>query len=153
MSYTTPDTTPELSKRSHRVKSGVSGDVNGGTPPAIPAPFPAAPPNRAALHAALDLLQTLRAVDSEFPIQYAICLTEIARRERMSVTELAQRTQISLSTVSRIVSALSHRKGRYGHLIEVRFCREEARRKELTLTPKGHEFMSDMTKNLTPKPP
>lgn len=101
-----------------------------------------------ALRAAIDLLRTLRALDPEFPIQYALCLGEIARHQHLSVTELAQRTDISLSTVSRIISTLSNRKGRYGQLINVRFSRVESRRKELSLTTRGHDLIANMTKNL-----
>lgn len=99
-----------------------------------------------ALRAAIALLQNLRATDPEFPIQYALCLAEIACRADLSITELAHRTQISLSTVSRIVSALSNPKGRYGPLVDVRLSRVESRRKELSLTPTGRHFISNMTK-------
>ncbi len=116
----------------------------------LPSQAPASchPPPHTGLLAAIDLLQTLRAIDPEFPIQYALCLSEIARHEHLSVTELAQRTRISLSTVSRIVSALSNRKGRYGLLINVRFSPLEARRKELSLTAQGHNFIKNMTGNI-----
>lgn len=97
------------------------------------------------LSAVIELLQFLRRIDPEFPIQYALCLGEIARHEGLSVTELAQRTGITLSTVSRIVSALSSNRSRYGGLINVRFCREESRRKELSLTPQGRNLIRHIT--------
>ncbi len=99
------------------------------------------------LSAVIELLQLLRRIDPEFPIQYALCLGEIARHQGLSVTELAQRTGITLSTVSRIVSTLSSNRNRYGGLINVRFSREEARRKELSLTPQGHALIRHITAN------
>ena len=99
------------------------------------------------LTAVIELLQFLRRIDPEFPIQYALCLSEIARHEGLSVTELAQRTGITLSTVSRIVSALSSTRGRYAGLINVRFSRVESRRKELSLTPQGHTVIRHITAN------
>ncbi len=99
------------------------------------------------LSAVIELLQFLRRIDPEFPIQYALCLGEIARHEGLSVTELAQRTGITLSTVSRIVSALSSTRGRYAGLINVRFSRAEARRKEISLTPQGHTVIRHITAN------
>lgn len=97
------------------------------------------------LSAVIELLQFLRRIDPEFPIQYALCLSEIARHEGLSVTELAQRTGITLSTVSRIVSALSNSRGRYGSLINVRFSSVESRRKELSLTPQGRTLIGHIT--------
>lgn len=99
------------------------------------------------LSAVIELLQFLRRIDPEFPIQYVLCLGEIVRHEGLSVTELAQRTGITLSTVSRIVSALSSTRGRYAGLINVRFSREEARRKEISLTPQGHTVIRHITAN------
>ncbi|MFK7839089.1 MAG: helix-turn-helix domain-containing protein, partial [Bdellovibrionales bacterium] len=55
----------------------------------------------------LQLLRELQKIDPEFPIQYAICLGEITLDEGLSVTQLSNRTGLALSTVSRIVGALS----------------------------------------------
>jgi DNA-binding MarR family transcriptional regulator len=87
----------------------------------------------------LALLHQLQRVDPEFPLHYSICLMQVALNEGLSLTMLAERTQLALSTVSRIVAALSeHRQqGQAYGLIEIKISPEERRRKELYLTPKG----------------
>lgn len=99
------------------------------------------------LSAMIGMLQLLRRIDPEFPIQYVLCLSEIARHKDLSVTELAQRTGITLSTVSRIVSTLSASRGRHGSLIQVRFSLTESRRKELSLTAQGYALIRHITAN------
>jgi DNA-binding MarR family transcriptional regulator len=91
----------------------------------------------------LDLLNALRRVDPEFPLQYAICLTEIAMNEGLSLTQLAERTHLALSTVSRIVGALStvRQSGEAYGLVMLKISPQERRRKELSLTPKGWAVM------------
>lgn len=94
------------------------------------------------------LLQELRRIDPEFPIQYALCLAEIGRQDGLSITELAQRTGIALSTVSRIISALSGSKGPCGGLVRVKFSSTEARRKELSLTSRGISILTQLETEL-----
>ena len=91
----------------------------------------------------LSLLNALRQVDPEFPLQYAICLTEIAINEGISLTQLAERTHLALSTVSRIVGALStvRQSGQAYGLVMLKISPQERRRKELYLTPKGWTVM------------
>ena len=85
------------------------------------------------------ILREFQSIDQEFPIQYAVCLLEISQNEGCSLTQLSERTSMPLSTISRIVGALSqHRqKGAPYELVEVRISEVERRRKELCLTPKG----------------
>lgn len=85
------------------------------------------------------LLRELQKIDQEFPLQYAVCLAEISTDEGMSLTALSQKTNMSLSTISRIVGALSkHRqKGTAFGLVKVKISATERRRKELYLTAKG----------------
>ncbi|GJL85187.1 MAG: hypothetical protein DHS20C02_09620 [Micavibrio sp.] len=85
------------------------------------------------------LLRELQKIDPEFPLQYAVCLAEIAMDEGLSLTQLSQKTGMALSTVSRIVGALSkyRQKGPPFGLIKVTVSATERRRKELTLTAKG----------------
>jgi DNA-binding MarR family transcriptional regulator len=99
------------------------------------------PPSTAT--AFLDLLNALRRVDPEFPLQYAICLTEIAMNEGISLTQLSERTNLALSTVSRIVGALStvRQSGEAYGLVTLKISPKERRRKELSLTPKGWAVM------------
>ncbi len=93
----------------------------------------------------LRILQGLREIDPEFPIQYAICLTEIALDEGMSLSDLAERTGLALSTVSRIVGALSEKRqgsGKPYGLVTVKISSEERRRKELYLSPEGRNALA-----------
>lgn len=89
----------------------------------------------------LTLLRELQKIDLEFPLQYAVCLAEIARDEGLSLTALAARTGMPLSTVSRVVGALSKQRQRgtpYG-LVHVIVSPHERRKKELYLTGRGRE--------------
>ncbi len=87
----------------------------------------------------LGLLQELQKIDPEFPLQYAICLAEISLDEGLSLTTLAGKAGMPLSTVSRIVGALSkHRqKGTPYGLIRAVVSAKERRKKELYLTARG----------------
>ncbi|MBP9868674.1 MAG: winged helix-turn-helix transcriptional regulator [Alphaproteobacteria bacterium] len=96
----------------------------------------------------LALLHQLQKIDSEFPIQYAICLSEISLNEGCSLTTLAEKTGLSLSTISRIVGALSdfRQNGEPYGLIELKVSPEERRRKEIYLTAKGRQTLQKITK-------
>lgn len=94
----------------------------------------------------LMLLRELQKIDPEFPLQYAVCLGVISLREGMSISCLAEETGLSLSTVSRIVGALSTARQRgeaYG-LVRTKISVNERRRKELYLTPKGRLFIESI---------
>jgi DNA-binding MarR family transcriptional regulator len=94
------------------------------------------------------LLRELQKIDPEFPLQYALCLAEISTNEGLSLTHLSERTGMPLSTVSRIVGALSrHRQSGtpYG-LVRVTISASERRRKELYLTQEGSRVMSGITR-------
>ncbi len=93
----------------------------------------------------LKVLLHFRAIDSEFPLQYAICLCEIAQNPAMSLTQLAEKTNLALSTVSRIVGALSDYRPNgapYG-LVKMEVAPNERRRRELRLTEAGIALLSD----------
>ena len=98
-----------------------------------------------ALRTLINLMQDLRRIDPEFPLQYILCLCEIARCKNMSLTELAQATGIPLSTTSRIISTLADTKGRCAGLVTVRFSATESRRKELALSAKGATLLTNLT--------
>jgi len=87
----------------------------------------------------LALLRELQKINTEFPLQYAICLVEIASDEGLSLTTLSQRTGMPLSTTSRIVGALSikRQKGEPYGLVDVKIVAAEKRKKALFLTLKG----------------
>lgn len=87
----------------------------------------------------LVLLRELQKIDPEFPLQYAVCLAEITLDEGLSVTQLSQRTGLALSTVSRIVGALSkyRQMGAPYELIDLKTSEQSRRTKEIYLTDKG----------------
>ena len=95
---------------------------------------------------ALSVLQKFQSLDNEFPLQYAVCLLEIAMSEGLSLTDLATKTDMALSTVSRIVGALSdHRqKGLPYQLVEARVCPNNRRQKEIYLTKQGRAFLKKL---------
>jgi DNA-binding MarR family transcriptional regulator len=94
----------------------------------------------------LRLLRELQKIDPEFPLQYAICLAEIAANEGQSLTQLAERTGMPLSTISRIVGALSrHRqRGTPYDLVRVNIAPQERRKKQLFLTARGRAFIGSI---------
>jgi DNA-binding MarR family transcriptional regulator len=94
----------------------------------------------------LKLLRELQKIDPEFPIQYAMCLAEISRHEGLSLSELAHKTHMPLSTVSRVIGALSdaRQRGKPYHLAKVTICATERRRKNLSLTTKGKAVMQSI---------
>lgn len=101
--------------------------------------LPLALPSAPALDRLLGILSHFRAIDPEFPLQYAICLIEIAARPALSLTNLAEKTGLALSTVSRICGALSDYRPNgapYG-LIRMEVAKEERRRRELHVTDAG----------------
>ncbi len=93
------------------------------------------------------LLRELQKIDTEFPLQYAVCLCEIAMHEGISLTQLSLRVGIPLSTTSRIVGALSkfRQKGKPYGLVNVIISPQERRRKELYLTSKGKNIIKNIT--------
>jgi DNA-binding MarR family transcriptional regulator len=96
----------------------------------------------------LDIIRHYQKIDSEFPLHYALCLAEISLDEGCSLTTLAERTGLTLSTVSRIAGALSDYR-QNGHpygLIELRISPAERRRKELYLTARGRNFTQKLVK-------
>ena len=96
------------------------------------------------------LLAELQKIDAEFPLQYAVCLCEIARAEGLSLTQLSAKTGMPLSTVSRIVGALSkyRQKGKPYGLVKVAVAPTERRRKEISLTARGRSVMENLAKTL-----
>ena len=102
----------------------------------------------------LALLRTLQGIDPEFPLQYAICLNEIALDEGLSLTTLAERCGMPLSTVSRVVGALScHRqRGNPYELVKVAISATERRKKEISLTPRGRAVIDTLVDILADKP-
>lgn len=98
----------------------------------------------------LRLLRELQKIDAEFPLQYAVCLAEIALEEGLSLTDLSVRTGMALSTVSRIIGALSknRQKGIPFNLVKIKISTNERRRKELYLTPRGRAVVDSIAEIL-----
>ena len=95
----------------------------------------------------LCVLRALQSIDSEFPIQYALCLCEIAKNEGCSLTDLSEKTGLALSTISRIVGALSsfRQRGTPYEFITMHVSETERRRKELYLTDRGRAALAQIT--------
>ena len=95
----------------------------------------------------LALMHELQKIDSDFPLHYAICMVEISANEGLSLTELTLKTGLSLSTVSRIVGALSdsRQKGQPYNLVTVMISKQEKRRKEIFLTEKGKTLINSIS--------
>lgn len=106
--------------------------------------------DRASTQVLLELLRQLQKVDQEFPLQYALCLAEISLDEGCSLTTLAERAGLTLSTVSRIVGALSdyRQNGQPYGLVEIRISPVERRRKELYLSARGRTLIQKLGKVL-----
>ena len=94
----------------------------------------------------LVLLRELQKIDPEFPLQYAVCLAEITLDEGLSVTQLSNRTGLAISTVSRIVGALSkyRQMGKPYELIDLRMSETSRRTKEIHLTDKGKRVVDNI---------
>ena len=92
------------------------------------------------------LLRELQKIDPEFPLQYAVCLAEIALDEGLSITDLSNRTGMAISTVSRIVGALSdyRQSGQPYQLVALTISKTERRRKHITLTDKGRTAVGNI---------
>lgn len=93
--------------------------------------------------ALLELLRVLQTIDPEFPLQYAVCLVLVSQDEGLSLTTLSGRAELSLSTTSRIVGALSQyrQSGQPYNLVKLHIAPDERRRKEIYLTPKGRHII------------
>ncbi len=86
-----------------------------------------------------NLLGALIAIDLEFPLLWALVFAEIAMHEGASLREIANRTGISMSVMSRTIGALSNtrRMGKPYGLVVVKPSKEDRRQKELYLSAKG----------------
>ena len=98
----------------------------------------------APLHGFLSILRTLQEIDKDFPLHYALCLGEIAASPGLSLTDLSKRTGLNLSTISRIVGALSNYRpnGAPYQFVTMQVNAQERRRKELYLTQAGEAVIA-----------
>lgn len=99
------------------------------------------------------VLEAFRTLDPDLPIQYALSFMTIARNEGISIGELAERLGIAQSSASRNVAALSrwHSFGKAGlDLVQAQEDPRERRRKIVTLTDKGREFLDALRAIVNP---
>jgi len=100
------------------------------------------------------VLEALRTLDPDLPIQYALSFLTIAQNEGLSIRDLSERLGIAQSSASRNVAALSkwHSFGKAGHdLIQAEEDPRERRRKIITLTDKGRALASDLADLIQPE--
>lgn len=93
-------------------------------------------------------LQELGSIDSEFPLSWASVFIDIAMNEGCSLKDIAERTDISMSVMSRTVGALSNyrRMGKPYGLVVVKMAKDDRRRKELFLSAKGKKLIESLKK-------
>ena len=92
------------------------------------------------------ILDTLASVDTEFPIQWASVFAHIALDEGCSLKDVSERTDISMSVMSRTIGALSNyrRMGKPYGLVLVKSAKDDKRRKELYLSAKGKKLVGKL---------
>lgn len=97
------------------------------------------------------VVNTLRTLSPDMPMQQADILLQIALRPGVTMAEIQKRTGLSQSSVSRNVQALSkfHRLDKPGlDLVEVTIDPRETRRRLIFLTPKGKSFITLLLRNV-----
>lgn len=98
-------------------------------------------------------LETLRRLDPDMPIQYAVSFLTVVQNEGLSVGELSERLGIAQSSASRNVAALSRWRsfGKPGHgLVQAEEDPRERRRKLVTLTETGRALADELRVLLAP---
>lgn len=99
------------------------------------------------------VLEALRTLDPDLPIQYALSFLTIAQNEGLSIRDLSERLGIAQSSASRNVAALSkwHSFGKAGHdLVQAEEDPRERRRKIITLTERGRELATQLSELIQP---
>lgn len=99
------------------------------------------------------VLEALRTLDPDLPIQYALSFLTIAQNEGLSIRDLSERLGIAQSSASRNVAALSkwHSFGKAGHdLVQAEEDPRERRRKIITLTDRGRDLAVQLSGLIQP---
>lgn len=102
---------------------------------------------KATIFKGIEVLKALRDIDAEMPIQTASVFFRVALQPGITMKELSELENISQSSCSRNVAALSkwHRLNKLGYdLVEAREDPAERRRKVVFLTHKGTVVMKDI---------
>lgn len=95
----------------------------------------------------IQVLEVLRRLDPDMPIQYALSFLTVAQNEGLSIRELSERLGIAQSSASRNVAALSRWRGpgKPGHdLVLSEEDPRERRRKVVTLTAEGRALVEEL---------
>ena len=97
-----------------------------------------------------NVLTEFTSIDTEFPLQWAMVFLEIANDEGCALKDVAERTGISMSVMSRTIGALSNyrRMGKPYGVIVVKMAKDDRRRKELFLSAKGKRLIAKLQKSL-----
>lgn len=96
------------------------------------------------------LLEELTKIDADFPISWALVFIDIAQNEGCALKDVAERTGISMSVMSRTIGALSNarRMGKPYGLVLVKLAKDDKRRKELFLSAKGKKLVEALKKKI-----
>lgn len=93
------------------------------------------------------IMDSLRVLDDTMPLQTLSVLLEVAKREPISINELADKTGLAQSSASRNVAALSERHWlkRPGlDLVKLDNDPQDIRKKLCTLTGKGRKVVDQL---------
>ncbi len=96
------------------------------------------------------LLEELTNVDPDFPISWALAFIDIAQHEGCALKDVADRTGMSMSVMSRTIGALSNarRMGKPYGLVLVKSAKDDKRRKELFLSAKGKKLIEALKRKI-----
>ncbi len=97
-----------------------------------------------------NILQELVKIDPEFPLQWVCVFLEISMDEGCSLKDVAEKTGISMSVMSRTIGALSNyrRMGKPYGLVLVKMAKDDRRRKELYLSARGKKLVESLKKKI-----
>lgn len=97
-----------------------------------------------------NVLNEFTAVDTEFPLQWALVFLAIAQNEGAALKDISEETGISMSVMSRTIGALSNyrRMGKPYGVVVVKMAKDDRRRKELFLSAKGKRLIAKLEKSM-----
>lgn len=98
-----------------------------------------------------EIVETFREFDATMPIQHAQAFLVVALMDEPTISDVAQRANLTTASASRNIQALreERRAGRPGlGLVRVEPDPMDGRVKRLRLTPKGDELLQRLTERL-----
>ncbi|MDD3020696.1 MAG: MarR family transcriptional regulator [Alphaproteobacteria bacterium] len=92
------------------------------------------------------VIETCTKVDKCFPLQYIKCLLFIYEKGGMGISELAEVSELGISTTSRIVHSLADRRQNNTgyHFVMIVNDQNNGRKRQIFLTPKGKVFVENL---------